>query len=84
MKRYIIFGIDFTPRRLYRDLIEVLKQEIEDKNNSIDALKGLLDNEKKYSARYLNERNDYLEKYHKLLDDTPVRDKNGKFAKRKK
>lgn len=70
MKQRFIFGIDVTPRKEYRE--------------EIARLNSLLAQERKQSDYFASERDAYRAKYKALAESTPARDKNGKFAKRKK
>ena len=70
MTQRFIFGIDVTPRKEYRE--------------EIARLKNLLAQERKQSDYFASDRDAYRAKYKALMESTPARDKNGKFAKRKK
>ena len=77
MTQRFIFGIDVTPRKEYRE-------EIERQDVRVCELEQSLDQAKNELAAFSKECARWRKMYNELKESTPARDKNGKFAKRKK
>lgn len=77
MKQKFFLGIDVTPRKEYRQEIARLREELFKKKEECEF-------EQKERELLAEERNQWKQKYHDLLEDTPARGKGGKFVKRNK
>lgn len=77
MTQRFIFGIDVTPRKEYREEIARLNKRVYKLEQSLDQAKNDIAAFSKECARW-------RKMYNELAESTPARDKNGKFAKRKK
>lgn len=75
MKTFTIFGIDFTPRALYRDYMEELKRQVVEKDTRLWEFRD-------ECVRLTKEYVELKDKYEKLLKKQPKHGKDGKFVKK--
>lgn len=77
MKKRTFLGIDFTPRKEYREEIERLNLLLQQKKSEVEY--AFAERNKAFA-----DAADWKQKYEQLLADTPARGKGGKFVRRPK
>lgn len=75
MKQKKFLGFDVTPRKEYRKEIAKIEGLYLEKCKELDLVI-------KENKTFVEERNQWKQKYYNLLNDTPARGKGGKFVKR--